>query len=162
PAKKPHPDGSGVKPGRYAHMGIGIDIPDPKYTQQLSADINRKWPFAQAKPTGPWNEKNEFPGARSIYLKDPDGLILQLIRPEDDGYLFPGSRFPGAPAWNPPANVKPMTRVRTINHVHFDVSDFQRSADFYGELFGATVHEKAPTFWTIVLPTNSPGQAFWF
>ena len=55
----------------------------------------------------------------------------------------------------------PMTRVRNINHVHFDVSDLQRSADFYGALLGARVHEKGPNFWTMTLPTGTPGLASW-
>ncbi len=125
-----------------------------------SRRVPKRFPFTAPRPTGPWNEKNEFPGGRSIYFTDPDGLIIQLIRPDDDGYLFPGSRDPKAPKWTPPA-ASPLTRVRSINHMHFDVSDLQRSADFYAALFGAKVHEKAATFWTLTLPTNTPGRAHW-
>ena len=89
--KAPQPevglDGSGLEPGHYSHMGIGIDIPDVEATERLSAEINEKYPFAKARPTGPWNEQGEYSGSRSIYLEDPDGLVVQLIRPDDDGYL---------------------------------------------------------------------------
>ena len=142
-------------------MGIGVELDDPQATTRISAEMNKRFPFAKAKPTGPWNEKNEFPGARSIYFKDPDGLTIQLIRPGDNGYLFAGTRFEGAPSWTPP-NEKPLVRVRNINHMHFDVSDLDRSAAFYGELFGATIRDKSPTLgYTMLLPTNTPGRATW-
>ena len=74
-------------------MGIGIDIPDVEATRRLSAEINEKYPFAKARPTVvPWNDQGEYSGSRSIYLFDPDGLIVQLIRPDDDGYLTDRSR----------------------------------------------------------------------
>src|SRR5688572_4003732 len=56
----------------------------------------------------------------------------------------------------------PLVRVRSINHIHFDVSDLKRSADFYAAMFGAKVRDQSPTFWTMTLPTDTPGFAYWF
>jgi hypothetical protein len=56
----------------------------------------------------------------------------------------------------------PIVRVRSINHIHFDVSDLKRSADFYAAMFGAKVRDQNVNFWTMTLPTETPGFAYWF
>src|SRR5262249_30357840 len=130
-------DGSGLKAGHYAHMGVGVELSDPQATARIADVLKQRFPFTNPKLTGPWNEKGEFKGARSIYMTDPDGLLFQLIRPTDDGYAYAGGPLQPA-SWTAPKE-KPLLRFRSLNHMHFDVSDLDKSAAFYKNLFGATL-----------------------
>lgn len=80
------------KPGTYNHMGLGVDLPSPDSTKKLADEINKRFPFAKARPTGPTEPQGTNPGGRSIYMYDPDGLYLQLNAPKDDGWLPNGQK----------------------------------------------------------------------
>lgn len=82
----------GHKPGTYNHMGIGVDLPNPDSTKRLADEINKRFPFAKARPTGPMDPKGGNQGGRSIYMYDPDGLYMQLNAPKDDGWLPDSSK----------------------------------------------------------------------
>ena len=75
------------KPGTYDHMGIGIDVRDIPTAERLAADINKRFPFAKARAGGYADPKGPNPVRISISLSDPDGLNIQLIGTNDDGWL---------------------------------------------------------------------------
>lgn len=49
---------------------------------------------------------------------------------------------------------KPIATGMSLNHVHFDVTDLDKSIKFYGDLFGATVRDTAPNNATLLFPTK--------
>jgi catechol-2,3-dioxygenase len=70
------------------HVGYGVNF-DQKGgdAQKVADEINKMYPTAKAKPTGP-----TIYGAntRSVYLYDPNGIYLQLVPKDDDGWLPTG------------------------------------------------------------------------
>jgi catechol-2,3-dioxygenase len=71
------------------HVAYGVDFDQKGGDAKKVADaINQAYPTAKAKPTGPspYGENT-----RSVYLYDPDGIYLQLVPKDDDGWL------PGGP-----------------------------------------------------------------
>lgn len=161
---QPHPnrDGGIDKAGQYTHMGIGVDFPDPQATARESEVINKRFPFAEAKPTGGWTVKNDFPGSRSIYYKDQDGVIVQLLRGSDDAYTADGVIDAEAPPWKAPAE-KPLVMARSFNNMHFNVSDLDRTATFYKNLLGTTVHAKSAdgSGYSLLFPNSTTGRKTW-
>lgn len=162
PEPRPNRDGGVDKPGQYTHMGIGVDFADTEATARLSEVMNERYAFAKAKPSGGWTVKNDFPGSRSIYFKDPDGMIIQLLRATDDAYTGDGVRDDAAPQWTPPSE-KPLVQARSFNSMHFYVSDLDRAAAFYKDLLGTSVHSKSTdgSSYTLLLPNSTPGRATW-
>lgn len=158
PQSKPNGiDGSGLKPGHLSHIGLGIDIPDPEATKRLSEALNKRYTFANAQPTGPWTAKGDFPGARSIYVRDPSGTLLQPIRASDDAYSL--SVDPNASA---APSTPPLVRFRNFNHVNIEVGDLDLTAAFYKDVFGGTIR-KAPNGESaaILFHSDIPGHAAW-
>lgn len=74
------------KAGTYNHVGFGVDLPTANSTKEVAAEMNKRFPFAEAKATGPSTPDAKDNG-RSIYFKDPDGLRIQVNAPNDDGWL---------------------------------------------------------------------------
>ena len=51
--------------------------------------------------------------------------------------------------------------VASINHLHIEVSDVKRSAEFYSVVYGARPAAGTPTQQTMVLPSARPGFGSW-
>src|SRR5262249_52305776 len=49
---------------------------------------------------------------------------------------------------------KPIASGETVNHVHFNVTDRDKSIKFYGDLLGATVRDTAPNNATLLFPSK--------
>lgn len=57
-----------------------------------------------------------------------------------------------------PSGIAP---VMSINHLHIEVSDLKRSADFYSAVYGAKPAGTAPGTQTMILPSARPGFGSW-
>jgi catechol 2,3-dioxygenase-like lactoylglutathione lyase family enzyme len=57
--------------------------------------------------------------------------------------------------------VRAIAPVISINHVHIEVSDMKRSADFYESLLGATPREAGPGIMTMGLPNRTNKMGSW-
>jgi catechol 2,3-dioxygenase-like lactoylglutathione lyase family enzyme len=70
------------------HVGYGADF-DQKGgdAQKVAEAINKMYPTAKARPTGP---TVHGANTRSVYLYDPDGIYLQIVPKNDDGWLPTG------------------------------------------------------------------------
>ncbi len=70
------------------HVGYGVNF-DQKGGDavRVSNEINKMYPDAKAKPTGP---TVHGANTRSVYLYDPNGIYLQIVPKEDDGWLPTG------------------------------------------------------------------------
>lgn len=66
------------------HVGYGVDFDSAK---RITEDIMKAYPGSKARETGP---TTKGPNTRSVYLYDPDGLYLQIVPREDDGWLPTG------------------------------------------------------------------------
>jgi catechol 2,3-dioxygenase-like lactoylglutathione lyase family enzyme len=58
----------------------------------------------------------------------------------------------GVPAGAQAQAAKPIASGQSINHVHIDVLDLEKSIAFYGDLLGATVRDTSPGNATLSLP----------
>jgi len=63
------------KAGTYNHMGIGVDLKDPK---RIAADVQKMFPNLRAPQAGRTDQMNVF---------DPDGTRVQLMLLDHDGYV---------------------------------------------------------------------------
>lgn len=70
------------------HVGYGVDF-DQKGgdSVRVANAINKMYPESKARPTGP---TVHGPNTRSVYLYDPNGIYLQIVPKEDDGWLPTG------------------------------------------------------------------------
>lgn len=70
------------------HVGYGVDF-DQKGgdSVRVANAINKMYPEAKARPTGPTIHGRN---TRSVYLYDPNGIYLQIVPKEDDGWLPTG------------------------------------------------------------------------
>ena len=70
------------------HVGYGVDF-DQKGgdATRVATTINKMYPESKARPTGP---TIHGPNTRSVYLYDPNGIYLQIVPKEDDGWLPTG------------------------------------------------------------------------
>ena len=74
--------------GSYNHIAFGTRFNVAGGDAVRIADaINRAYPEAKAKPTGPTAAGEN---TRSVYLTDPNGITLQIVPIEDDGWLPTG------------------------------------------------------------------------
>src|SRR5262249_36588855 len=74
PANSPG-GGASSKPGTYNHVGYGVDLSNPV---RIVEDLKKRWPgMKTAEP----NRTDQ------LYIYDPDGLPVQLMTPEHDGYI---------------------------------------------------------------------------
>jgi catechol 2,3-dioxygenase-like lactoylglutathione lyase family enzyme len=74
--------------GSYNHVGFGTNFNIAGGDSvRLSDAINRVYPEAKARPTGPTANGDN---TRSIYLSDPSGISLQIVAKDDDGWLPTG------------------------------------------------------------------------
>lgn len=73
--------------GTYDHIGIGIDWNQNRTPQTIDAAVRKMFP--EVKPPTVGTDKV---GDRrvSMFINDPDGLRIQLIGTNDDGFECPG------------------------------------------------------------------------
>jgi len=67
--------GTPPKAGTYNHAGLGVDLKDPK---QIAADVKKLFPTLRAADAGRTDQMNVY---------DPDGLRVQLMPLNHDGYV---------------------------------------------------------------------------
>ncbi|HEV3058503.1 MAG TPA: VOC family protein [Vicinamibacterales bacterium] len=74
--------------GSYNHIAFGTRFNVAGGDAVRIADaVNRAHPEAKAKPTGPTAAGEN---TRSVYLTDPNGITLQIVATDDDGWLPTG------------------------------------------------------------------------
>ncbi len=66
------------------HVGYGVDFDTAK---RIAADALKLSPASQARETGP---TTKGPNTRSVYMNDPDGIRLQIVPKDDNGWLPTG------------------------------------------------------------------------
>lgn len=66
------------------HVAYGVNFDSAK---RIATDINALYPGSKARETG---ATIQGANTRSVYLYDPDGLYLQIVPKEDDGWLPTG------------------------------------------------------------------------
>jgi catechol 2,3-dioxygenase-like lactoylglutathione lyase family enzyme len=73
--------------GTYDHIGIGIDWNEKRTPQTVDAGIRKNFPGIKPPVVG----KDKLGDRRiSMMIYDPDGLKIQLIETNDDGWECPG------------------------------------------------------------------------
>ena len=73
------------------------------------------------------------PGATEVMIKDPEGFVVQLTG-EHYGHSWP--------TISPVAARGTKLKAVGINHFSFDVHDYNKLRDFYGDLLGMQVSER--------------------
>jgi catechol 2,3-dioxygenase-like lactoylglutathione lyase family enzyme len=73
------------------------------------------------------------PGATEVMIRDPEGFVVQLT-----GRHY-GHSWPPVP---PAAAIGTGLKAVGINHFSFDVQDYNKLRDFYGDLLGMQVSER--------------------
>lgn len=74
--------------GTYDHMGIGIEWNANRTPQSVEANIRKNFP--QVKPPSVGKDVKITDRRVSMMIYDPDGLLIQLIGVNDDGWECPG------------------------------------------------------------------------
>ena len=74
--------------GTYDHMGLGIDWSSNLTPQSVDATIRKMFPQVMPPRVGPDVKISDRRVSMMIY--DPDGLPIQLIGTNDDGWECPG------------------------------------------------------------------------
>jgi catechol 2,3-dioxygenase-like lactoylglutathione lyase family enzyme len=77
----------GRKPGVIDHFAFSVDIPDVAAAKKLAADINKRFPFAEATPLGYADPEGKRPHRLAVSLKDPDGTKIALHVKHDSGWI---------------------------------------------------------------------------
>lgn len=135
-------DGWDGKPGVITHVGYGVTAPNTDFPR-IAAEVKKRFPMIK----DPSLFKTEAAGQECMIF-DPDGIAFQLIPVEHNGTLTGYSKETGKKiegAGGPPDKARTAPKeastgiapVMSINHIAFDVSNLDRSMEFYATVLGA-------------------------
>ena len=79
--KRPEMDDANGTPG-VTHLAIGVDV-NPADFPRLGAEVQKRFPDLKT-PRTPKMANNHPVGPYELYVFDPDGVSIQLLRPEFD------------------------------------------------------------------------------
>ena len=146
---RPMMDHSMGKPGLCTHIGIGTTVSEKEFPR-IAMEVEKRFPDLDwtRRPTLPMTGQ----AGREIYIFDPDGFPIQLI---DVG--FNGWGNPTEPA----EKRGPLAAAMSINHIHIEVSDLKKAAEFYSVVYGAKPAAGGPNIQTLILPSAKKGFGSW-
>jgi catechol 2,3-dioxygenase-like lactoylglutathione lyase family enzyme len=124
------------QPPRISQMGLAVENFNPDAIQKvlLQHGLTRALP-----PDAPMKfSVVTREGAQEIFMRDPDGLAVQL---QDASYCG-GSGPLGATCKVEPSPKKGLLTVKDISHFTNSVSDAGKANQFYQDLFGLHVRSK--------------------
>jgi len=129
---------AGDNPPSISHCGLAIEDFDAARAMQALA-ANGVTKAADSDPGlagGPMKVRQTMRGnTPEIFLGDPDGLVVQL---QDASYCG-GTGAKGAVCKAEPSPKKGLLAVKDMNHATIQISDSQKTVDFYQALFGIKV-----------------------
>jgi catechol 2,3-dioxygenase-like lactoylglutathione lyase family enzyme len=85
----------------------------------------------------------DYPSGRDLYFTDPDGTRTQLSTENSWNTLFPNTAAPEAF----PVQGEPIFRATGMDHILLNVSDPEKSAAFYAQVFGPVSQRNNNRIW---------------
>lgn len=106
----------------------------------------------------------DFPSGRDISVMDPDGIKLELSAENSWAQLASATASPEPPTAPATASGEPVFRAFGLDHILLNVSDPEKSAEFYAKIYGPVSERRNNRIWfrigksRIGLLKTPPGQ----